>query len=196
MLSFSQYVIVLEMAGILDMWASAPPGAADGPVDAALNLRSALKPLIRDNDVEFEGMSRCLVEMLLCKPDMFGELHDKHDTLLGLNRIMVRKIVNLIDPGLLDPSNEECSFKYSPPAQPADTSDAEKLEAAEQDAMQRFFQANAAFFTQIIVKKAAIRAAMLESPADFPGIKAPEAAPAAAGASPGAQSKSHPLRQI
>ena len=62
---------------------------------------------------------------------MFGELHDKHDTLLGLNRIMVRKIVNLIDPGLLDPSNEECSFNYSPPAQPADTSDAEKLEAAE-----------------------------------------------------------------
>ena len=58
--------------------------------------------------------------------------------------------------------------------------------------MQRFFQANAAFFTQIIVKKAAIRAAMLESPADFPGIKAPEAAPAAAGASPGAQSKSQP----
>ena len=42
MLHFSQYVIVREMAGILDMVAL---GAADGPVDAALNLRSALKPL-------------------------------------------------------------------------------------------------------------------------------------------------------
>ena len=104
MLHFSLYVIVREMSRILDM---AALGAADGPVDAALNLRSALKPLIRDNDVEFEGMCRCLVEMLLCKPDMFGELHDKHDTLLGLNRIMVRKIVKLIDPGLLDPNNEE-----------------------------------------------------------------------------------------
>ena len=56
MLHFSLYVIVREMSRILDM---AALGAADGPVDAALNLRSALKPLIRDNDVEFESGSRC-----------------------------------------------------------------------------------------------------------------------------------------
>ena len=65
MLHFSLYVIVREMSRILDM---AALGAADGPVDAALNLRSALKPLIRDNDVEFEGMCRCLVEMLAPVP--------------------------------------------------------------------------------------------------------------------------------
>ena len=71
MLHFSQYVIVLEMAGILDM---AALSATNGPVDAALNLKSALQPLVRDNDVEYEGMCRCLVEMLLVKYGMFGEL--------------------------------------------------------------------------------------------------------------------------
>ena len=63
-LHFSLYVILREMARILDM---AALGAAEGPVDAALNLKSALQPLVRDNDVEYEGMCRCLVEMLLVR---------------------------------------------------------------------------------------------------------------------------------
>ena len=57
--------------------------------------------------------------------------------------------------------------------------DAVKLEAAEQDAMRRFYRANSNFFTQVVVKKKAIRAAMLKNQEDFPGIKAPETAPPA-----------------
>ena len=108
MLHFSQYVIVLEMSGILDM---AALGAADGPVEAASNLKGALQPPVRDDDVEYEGMCRCLVEMLLCKPGMFCELYDKDDKFFGLNRLMVQKIIKLIGPGLMDPSDEDRAFR-------------------------------------------------------------------------------------
>ena len=49
------------MAGILDM---AAIGAAEAPADAAFSLKGALQPAVRDDDVEYEGMCRCLVEML------------------------------------------------------------------------------------------------------------------------------------
>ena len=42
---------------------------------------------------------------------------------------MVHKILALIDPNLMDPSDEGRAFKYIAPEQPADTSDAVKLEA-------------------------------------------------------------------
>eukprot|EP01045_Picozoa_sp_COSAG04_P000843 COSAG04_NODE_24_length_37684_cov_50.391060_9_plen_76_part_00 len=61
MLHFSQYVTVRETldmaAGILDM---AAIGAAEAPADAAFNLKDALQPAVRDDDVEYEGMCRCL----------------------------------------------------------------------------------------------------------------------------------------
>ena len=50
------------MAGILDM---AALGASEAPADLAFNLKGALQPAVRDDDVEYEGMCRCLVEMLL-----------------------------------------------------------------------------------------------------------------------------------
>ena len=127
-----QYVIVRETldmaAGILDM---AAIGAAEAPADAAFNLKDALQPAVRDDDVEYEGMCRCLVEMLLKRDTMFCELYDKDDKFFGLNRITVYKILALIDPKLMDPSDEERAFQYIAPEQPADTSDAVKLEAAE-----------------------------------------------------------------
>ena len=49
MLHFSQDVIVREMSGILDM---AALGAAEAPADSAFNLKSALRPAVRDDDVE------------------------------------------------------------------------------------------------------------------------------------------------
>ena len=110
-----------EMSGILDM---AALGAAEAPADSAFNLKSALRPAVRDDDVEYEGMCRCLVEMLLNKEGMFCELYDKEDKFLGLNRIMVHKILKLIDPKLMDPSDEARAFNYLAPEQPADTSDA------------------------------------------------------------------------
>ena len=61
MLHFSQYVIVRQMAGILDM---AALGASEAPADSVFNLKGALRPAVRDDDVEYEGMCRCLVEML------------------------------------------------------------------------------------------------------------------------------------
>ena len=103
MLHFSQYVIVRQMAGILDM---AALGASEAPADLAFNLKGALRPAVRDDDVEYEGMCRCLVEMLLNKEGMFCELYDKDDKFLGLNRIMVHKILKLIDPKLMD-SNDD-----------------------------------------------------------------------------------------
>ena len=182
MLHFSQSVTVRETldmaAGILDM---AAIGDAEAPADPAFNLKGALQPAVRDDDVEYEGMCRCLVEMLLKKEGMFCELYDKDDKFLGLNRHAVYKILKLIDPNLMDPSDEGRAFKYIAPEQPADTSDPVKLEAAEQDAMRRFYSANRIFFTQVLVKKKAIRAAMLKNQEDFPGIKAPEAASPAAG---------------
>ena len=114
MLHFSQYVIVREMAGILDMVAL---GAADAPADSSFSLKGALQPAVRDNDVEYEGMCRCLVEMLLCRTGMFCELFDKDDKFFGLNRLMVHKILKLIDPNLMDPSDEERAFKYIAPEQ-------------------------------------------------------------------------------
>ena len=75
MLHFSQYVTARETldmaAGILDM---AAIGAAEAPADAAFNLKDALQPAVRDDDVEYEGMCRCLVEMLLKRDTMFCEL--------------------------------------------------------------------------------------------------------------------------
>ena len=180
------------MAGILDM---AAIGAAEAPADAAFSLKGALQPAVRDDDVEYEGMCRCLVEMLLNKEGMFCELYDKDDKFLGLNRIMVHKILKLIDPRLMDSNDEERAFNYIAPEQPADTSDPAKLEAAEQDAMWRFYQANSKFFTQVIVNLKAIRAAMLKNSHDFPGIKAPEATSPAAGTSPAATSKSRQLTE-
>ena len=61
--------------------------------------------------------------------------------------------------------------------------------------MRRFFRANSNFFTQVVVQKKAIRAEMLKNAQDFPGIKAPEAAPPAAGTSPAAASKSRQLTE-
>ena len=58
------------MAGILDM---AAIGAAEAPADAAFNLKGALQPAVRDDDVGYEGMCWCLVEMLLKKDGMFGK---------------------------------------------------------------------------------------------------------------------------
>ena len=89
MLHFSQYVIVRQMAGILDM---AALGASEAPADSAFNLKGALRPAVRDDDVEYEGMCRCLVEMLLNKEGMFCELYDKDDKFLGLNRIRHRLV--------------------------------------------------------------------------------------------------------
>ena len=61
----------LDMAaGILDM---AAIGDAEAPADPAFNLKGALQPAVRDDDVEYEGMCRCLVEMLLNKEGMFSE---------------------------------------------------------------------------------------------------------------------------
>ena len=57
MLHFSQDVIVREMAGILDM---AALGASEAPADLAFSLKGALRPAVRDDDVEYEGMCRCL----------------------------------------------------------------------------------------------------------------------------------------
>ena len=57
-----------EMAGILDM---AALGASEAPADLAFSLKGALRPAVRDDDVEYEGMCRCLVEMLLNKEGMF-----------------------------------------------------------------------------------------------------------------------------
>ena len=74
MLHFSQYVIVRETlvmaAGILDM---AAIGDAEAPADPAFNLKGALQPAVRDDDVEYEGMCRCLVEMLLKRDGMFWD---------------------------------------------------------------------------------------------------------------------------
>ena len=114
-----------EMAGILDM---AALGASEAPADLAFSLKGALRPAVRDDDVEYEGMCRCLVEMLLNKDGMFCELYDKEDKFLGLNRIMVHKILKLIDPKLMDPSDEERAFNYVAPEQPADTSWVEGIE--------------------------------------------------------------------
>ena len=58
----------------------------------AFNLKGALRPAVRDDDVEYEGMCRCLVEMLLNKEGMFCELYDKEDKFLGLNRIRHRLV--------------------------------------------------------------------------------------------------------
>ena len=59
MLHFSQHVIVRETlvmaAGILDM---AAIGDAEAPADPAFNLKGALQPAVRDDDVEYEGMCR------------------------------------------------------------------------------------------------------------------------------------------
>ena len=86
MLHFSQYVIVRETlvmaAGILDM---AAIGDSEAPADPAFNLKGALQPAVRDDDVEYEGMSRCHVEMPLKKDGMFCELYDKDDKFFGLN---------------------------------------------------------------------------------------------------------------
>ena len=46
-----------EMAGILDM---AALGASEAPADLAFSLKGALRPAVRDDDVEYEGMCRCL----------------------------------------------------------------------------------------------------------------------------------------
>ena len=103
-----------EMAGILDM---AALGASEAPADLAFSLKGALRPAVRDDDVEYEGMCRCLVEMLLNKEGMFCELYDKEDKFLGLNRIMVHKILKLIDPKLMDPKPQrtrELVFAPSP----------------------------------------------------------------------------------
>ena len=44
----------LDMAaGILDM---AAIGDAEAPADAAFDLKAALQPAVRDDDVEYEGM--------------------------------------------------------------------------------------------------------------------------------------------
>ena len=74
MLHFSHDVIVREMAGILDM---AALGASEAPADLAFSLKGALRPAVRDDDVEYEGMCRCLVEMLLNKDGMFCELYER-----------------------------------------------------------------------------------------------------------------------
>ena len=42
-----------EMAGILDM---AALGASEAPADLAFSLKGALRPAVRDDDVEYEGM--------------------------------------------------------------------------------------------------------------------------------------------
>ena len=69
MLHFSQSVTVRETldmaAGILDM---AAIGDAEAPADAAFNLKGALQPAVRDDDVEYEGMCRCLVEIPATRP--------------------------------------------------------------------------------------------------------------------------------
>ena len=68
--------------------------------------------------------------MLLKRDGVFCELYDKDDKFFGLNRHTVHKILKLIDPNLMDPSDEGRAFKYIAPEQPADTSDPAKLEAA------------------------------------------------------------------
>ena len=56
--------------------------------------------------------------MLLVKDGMFGELYDKDNKFLGLNRLTVQKIIKLVDPGLLDPNDEQRAFRHIPPEQP------------------------------------------------------------------------------